>query len=63
MTEPTSPGRRDLGAYALVVAAWAHAIRAEGRTPLYSTSWDNAASQGVARKLGLVIYGTDFSLA
>ncbi len=45
-----------------VVSAWAHAIRATGRIPLYSTSWDNHASQAVARKLGLVQYGTDLSL-
>lgn len=45
-----------------VVAAWAHAIRASGRIPLYSTSWDNLASRAVARKLRLVQYGTDLSL-
>jgi hypothetical protein len=45
------------------VAAWARAIRAIGCVPLYSTSWENVASQGVARKLGLRLYGTDFSLA
>lgn len=45
-----------------VVAAWANAIRASGRVPLYSTSWDNHASQAVARKLGLVQYGSDLSL-
>ncbi|HZS91689.1 MAG TPA: GNAT family N-acetyltransferase, partial [Chloroflexota bacterium] len=45
-----------------VVAGWARAIRASGRIPLYSTSWDNHASQAVARKLGLVQYGTDLSL-
>jgi RimJ/RimL family protein N-acetyltransferase len=45
-----------------VVAAWGRAVRAEGRTPLYSTSWDNLASQSVARKLGLVLYGADFSI-
>jgi hypothetical protein len=49
--------------YALrVVTAWAHAIRASGRIPLYSTSWANDASQTVARKLGLVQYGSDLSL-
>lgn len=45
-----------------VVAAWALAIRETGRTPLYSTSWDNLASRAVARKLGLVVYGSDLSL-
>ena len=45
-----------------VVAAWARAVRQEGRVPLYSTSWDNLASRSVARKLGLVLYGTDLSI-
>jgi RimJ/RimL family protein N-acetyltransferase len=45
-----------------VVAAWARAVRQEGRIPLYSTSWDNLASRSVARKLGLILYGTDLSI-
>jgi hypothetical protein len=45
-----------------VAAAWARAVRAEGRTPLYSTSWDNLASSSVAGKLGLVLYGADLSI-
>jgi RimJ/RimL family protein N-acetyltransferase len=45
-----------------VVAAWAQAIRDTGRIPLYSTSWDNHASRAVARKLGLIMYGSDLSL-
>ena len=54
---------RGCGYATAVVAGWAHAIRATGRIPLYSTSWDNLASQAVACKLGLVQYGADLSLA
>jgi hypothetical protein len=46
-----------------VVAAWARAVRALGAEPLYSTDWQNAASRAVARKLGLVPYGTDLSIS
>jgi RimJ/RimL family protein N-acetyltransferase len=45
-----------------VVGAWGQAVRAEGRIPLYSTSWDNLASRSVAHKLGLVLYGADLSI-
>jgi hypothetical protein len=45
-----------------VVGAWGQAVRSEGRIPLYSTSWDNLASRSVARNLGMVLYGTDFSI-
>jgi len=45
-----------------VVAAWAQAIRGLGRIPLYSTSWSNLASQSVARKLGLRMFGAELSL-
>jgi predicted GNAT family acetyltransferase len=53
---------RGRGYASAVVAGWARTIRATGRIPLYSTSWNNLASQGVARKLRLVQYGTDLSL-
>ena len=46
-----------------VTAAWALSIRATGRVPLYSTSWTNAASLAVARKLGLVPYASHWSLS
>ncbi len=44
------------------VRGWAAAIRATNRLPLYSTWWDNTASQAVAAKLGAVFYAVDFSL-
>jgi hypothetical protein len=53
---------RRRGHASAVTAAWALAIRATARIPLYSTSWGNVASQGVARRLGLVQYGVELSI-
>lgn len=44
------------------VAAWAAEVSRRGCIPLYSTSWDNLASQAVARKLQMVQYGEDWSI-
>jgi len=53
---------RGKGYAARVTAAWALALRARRMTPLYSTSWTNEASLAVARKLGLVTYGTTWTM-
>jgi hypothetical protein len=58
----TAPAFRGRGLAARVTAAWACAIRASGRIPLYSTSRTHAASRAVAGKLGLVQYASDWSL-
>jgi predicted GNAT family acetyltransferase len=55
----TAEAFRGRGFGTRVTAAWALAIRASGRIPLYSTSWTNGASLAVARKLGLVAYASD----
>ena len=51
---------RRRGYAAATVAAWALAVRSKNLIPLYSTSWDNAASLGIAQRLGLVQYGVDY---
>lgn len=59
----TVEGARGCGYASAAVAAWAAAARRRGLLPLYSTAWANKASQGVARKLKMVCYGEDWSLA
>ncbi len=56
----TLPAARRRGMASQVVAAWARAVGALGATALYSTSWDNVASQAVARRLGMSMLGVDF---
>jgi hypothetical protein len=59
-TVPAFRGQR----YAVaVVDAWRLAIERTGRTPLYSTSYDNASSRALARRLGLVQYAETFALS
>ena len=59
----TLPHARRRGYAVAVVAAWANAVRESGRMPLYSTSWENLPSQGVARRLGLILYAEDLSFS
>ena len=58
----TAPAYRGQGFARLAVAGWAAAVRQRGWLPLYSTDWENHASQRVATQLGLVCYGEDWSI-
>ena len=59
----TAAAYRGRGYGPRVAAAWAMAIRASGRIPLYSTSWTNHASPAVARKLKLIAYASTWALS
>ncbi|HEX8249584.1 MAG TPA: GNAT family N-acetyltransferase [Pyrinomonadaceae bacterium] len=59
----TLPDFRGKGYAKEVAAEWARRVQSAGAIPMYSTSWENKASQAVARKLRLNCYGADFHLA
>ena len=56
----TLPDFRGKGYATDTTAGWARLVRDAGAEPLYSTSWENAASQSVAKRLRLVQYAADF---
>lgn len=58
----TLPDFRGKGYAKDVAAEWARLVRTVGAIPLYSTDWENNASQAVARKLGLKCYGVTFDI-
>lgn len=58
----TLPDFRGRGYAKDVTAEWARRVRVADAIPLYSTSWENTASQAVARKLRLACYGADFAI-
>jgi RimJ/RimL family protein N-acetyltransferase len=58
----TAPAFRRRGHAHRAVAAWLVEVKRLGREPLYSTSWQNAASQALAASLGLTMFGTDFAV-
>jgi RimJ/RimL family protein N-acetyltransferase len=58
----TLPDFRGKGYAKDVTAGWARLVRSTGAMPLYSTSWENSASQAVAKKLHLALYGADFQI-
>ena len=53
---------RGQGFGSAAVAGWASAIRQRDLLPLYSTTWENLASQSIARKFDMVQYGDDWSI-
>jgi hypothetical protein len=60
VTEEPYRGR---GLAPIVVSGWREVVEGMGAPqPLYSTSWDNAASLAVARKLRLIPYAETLSL-
>jgi hypothetical protein len=58
----TLPGCRRQGHGSAAAGDWARAVRDLGAEPFYSTSWDNHASQGLARRLRLRLFGVDFHI-
>lgn len=56
----TAPAFRQQGHAANAVAGWANVLLEKKIIPLYSTSWENIASQNVAKKVGFEFFGTDF---
>ena len=58
----TAEALRGQGYASAAVAGWAVVVHKRGLIPLYSTVWENVASQGVARKLGMVLFGDDWSI-
>ncbi|MEQ8674535.1 MAG: GNAT family N-acetyltransferase [Aggregatilineales bacterium] len=58
----TAETHRGHGYATNAVRGWMEAVRASGRLPLYGTSWDNLASQAIARKVGAVFYVADYNI-
>jgi RimJ/RimL family protein N-acetyltransferase len=58
----TAPAYRGRNYARQVTTAWARAVSEANRVPMYSTSWTNTASRAVARKIGLVLFGSDLHL-
>ena len=59
----TSPAQRRQGHATNSVSEWARALMADDIIPMYSTSWDNTASQALAARLGFQRYGWEYSIA
>lgn len=58
----TLPAYRGQGLAAQAVAAWGAAVQSLGATAFYGATFDNVASQGVARTLDLELLAGEFSV-
>lgn len=58
----TVPRHRRRGHGGAVVAAWAQELLRRDIIPLYSTSWDNLASRGLATGLGFEAFGWEYRI-
>lgn len=58
----TAAAYRGRGLAEHAVAGWARLVRERGAEPFYATTFDNLASQKVARRLGLNLIGSEFSI-
>ena len=58
----TLPSYRRKGLAVHAVAAWAGAVLRMNATPFYGTTFDNLASQSVARRLNMELVGSEFSV-
>lgn len=56
----TAPAYRRKGHAASAVAGWSNDVTDLGCIALYSTSWENLASQGVATRLRLEMFGVEY---
>lgn len=58
----TVPEYRGRGFASRAVARWAQAVSELGCAPFYATTFDNASSQGIARRLDMQLVGSEFSV-
>ena len=58
----TAPAYRLRGHARTVVQAWATCVRGLGAMPFYATTFDNVASQTLARSLAMPLIGSEFSV-
>ncbi len=59
----TASAYRRQGHATRVVTAWANAVLALKALPVYSTSYENTASMGIANKLGFEQFAVDFHVS